>query len=178
NSLTVQCDMTRVIHGAMDDGEVPATVIVFQFVFLPRSNKRCFKEVHITITLSAGHIKEITPYRNYHMLRSSKEQTLSHSLSPSLEAAFGPAKATMGYTWQRDENTELEDYTEVEGVMKQLGQNKIVGKKRTNTVIWTLRENASIKSGIPSFMQAAILLHRENKEEKFSADIKIGGQVD
>ncbi|OIW30487.1 hypothetical protein CONLIGDRAFT_679269 [Coniochaeta ligniaria NRRL 30616] len=185
NALTVQCDMAQVVHGTMVEGGSPATLIVFQFVFLPRSNARRFKEATITITFSAGNVEKATPNNTWAMLRSSKEQKISHSVSPSLEAAFGPGKATMGYTWQLEESIEVEGYAKVEGLKRALGQSTSIGPKRTNTVIWTLRENNTkqIKSGIPSFVQTAVLLKREKTVReplgaKFSADIVIRGEVD
>lgn len=185
DALTVQCDMSQIIHGTMVKDGSPATLIVFQFVFLPRSNSRRFKEATITVIFSAGNVEKVTPYNTWAMMRSEKEQKISHTVSPGLEAAFGPGKATVGYTWQLEESIAVEGYARVEGLTRALGQNTSIGKKRTNTVIWTLRENNTkqIKSGIPSLVQTAVLLKRERTEgqplgAKFSADIDIRGEVD
>ncbi|KAB5546850.1 hypothetical protein GE09DRAFT_193041 [Coniochaeta sp. 2T2.1] len=185
NTLTVQCDMAQVIHGTMTKGGSPATLVVFQFVFLPRSNSRRFKNATIIIEFDGGcNVEKITPHNSWAMLKSKKEQKISHSISPSLEAAFGPGKASMGYTWQLEESIELEGFARIEGMTRSLGQSASFGEKRINTVMWTLRENNTkqVKSGIPSFVQAAVLLRRERTSEplgaKFGTDIVIRGEVD
>ncbi|KAK3371574.1 hypothetical protein B0T24DRAFT_325439 [Lasiosphaeria ovina] len=92
--------MAQIIHGTMKKGGAPATLLVLQFVFAPGSNARRFKNAKITMTFSAGHVVQISPYNKYFMFKSTTERKLSRSLSPSLEGAFGPAKASVGYTWK------------------------------------------------------------------------------
>ncbi|XXH01221.1 hypothetical protein Hte_007575 [Hypoxylon texense] len=175
NALTVQCDITQIIHGTTMEGGSPATLAVFQFAFVAQGERR-FKQAEITITFSAGDVQAITPSNTYATLRSEKERELSHSVSPGLEAAFGPGKATMGYTWQLKESMTQESYSKVVGLRRMLGQGNSMNK-RTNAVFWGLYENPATESGIPSFLQAAMLLKRE-KDQKFSVDITICGEVD
>lgn len=89
----------------------------------------------------------------------------------------------MGYTWQLKETETLESHSSVVGSTHALGQGGSVTKPRKNTVFWGLYENMQTNSGIPSFIQTAVLLKREKVEgqllgRKFSADIKICGKVD
>ncbi|KAI1458769.1 hypothetical protein F4805DRAFT_113710 [Annulohypoxylon moriforme] len=183
NALVVQCDLSQIIHGTMVEGGSPATLLVFQFAFVPRSNKRRFEEAEITITFSAGSVQAITPSNTWATLQSEKERELSHSVSPGLEAAFGPGKATVGYTWQLKESKTIESHSSVVGTTHTLGQARTEAKPRVNTVFWGLYENPDTKSGIPSFIQTAVLLKREKTTneplgQKFNADITISGKVD
>ena len=183
NALTVQCDLAQVIHGTWVKGGSPATLVVFQFAFVPRSNRRRFKEAEISISFSAGDVQAITPENTWATLQSEKQEELSHSLSPGLEAAFGPVNATMGYTWEMSESKTVEGRASVVGLTQALGQTGSMTRARKNTVFWGLYENPQTDSGIPSFMQTAVLLKRETVEgeplgQKFSADITISGRVD
>lgn len=183
NALIVKCDITQAVHGTMFEDGSPATLAVFQFAFVPRGNNRRFKEVEITITFSAGELHDIAPQHVWAMFRSEKEQELSHAVSPGLEAGFGPGKATLGYTWQRKETKTIEDQARVEGLKRALAQGRGYGRKRMNTAFWGLYENKQTESGVPSFMQTAVLLKRERLDQdplgkKFSAEITIRGEVD
>ena len=183
DELLVQCDLSQIIHGTMVDEGSPATLLVFQFAFVPLGHHRRFKMANITITFSAGHVHSISPSNTWTTMRSAKRQELSHSISPGLEAAFGPGKAAVGYTWQFKEEMEVEGHSRVVGLVQTLGQAGTGTKKRKNTVVWALYENEQTSSGIPSFLQTAALLKREKTPEyplgeEFSIDITISGEVD
>ncbi|KAI0465891.1 hypothetical protein F4859DRAFT_507736 [Xylaria cf. heliscus] len=180
--FTVQCDLAQVIHGTTVEGGTPATLMVFQFAFVPRGNRRRFEEAEVTISFSAGNVHSITPNKRHATLLSQKQRELSHSVNPSLEAAFGPAKATAGYTWELKETSVIERYSSIVGIIQQQGQNASTTRARKNTVFWGFYENTATSSGIPSFIQTAVLVKREATSaepagEKFSADITIHGKV-
>ena len=102
-ALTIQCDMTNVVHGPLNSGGPPATLVVFQFAFLPHGNNHRFKSAEITVTFSTGTVRNISPNNEWTTLPSEKQQERTHTISPSIEAVLGPAKATTAYTWQRKE---------------------------------------------------------------------------
>ncbi|KAL7931629.1 hypothetical protein V8C35DRAFT_309953 [Trichoderma chlorosporum] len=181
DALIVQCDLVQAVHGFLY-GDQPATLVVFQFGFVPRGNNRRFKEVEVTITFSAGDVQAITPSNTWAIFKSETEQEVSHSVSPNLEASCGPGKGSLGYTWQFTKTDKIERHARVEGVMRTQGQNAR-RSRRKNIVFWGLYENSAIKSGIPSFMQTAVLLKRDKivgdpLGERFSAKIIISGKVD
>ncbi|KAF3074947.1 hypothetical protein CFAM422_002629 [Trichoderma lentiforme] len=182
NALTVQCNIAQTIHGTMSEGGEPATLIVFQFAFMPRDKSQRFKKAEITISFSAGEVTKITPDGAWVTFQSETQQELSHSINPGLEAGIGPAKATVGYTWQLKKNTSIEGYSTVSGCTQMRRQSGSIRKARKNTILWALQENEQTKSGIPSFMQAAALLKREATQlepmgQKFSAEITIQGEI-
>ncbi|KAL7821822.1 hypothetical protein V8C26DRAFT_391044 [Trichoderma gracile] len=183
NALTVQCDLVQVIHGTMSEGGSPATLLVFQFAFVPRGNHRRFKEVEINITFSAGEVSDITPKGTWATLQSETQQELTHNVSPGLEAGFGPAKATMGYTWELKETQMIQGRSSVVGTVHSLRQAGKSTRQRVNNIFWGLFENPQTKSGIPSFMQAAVLLKGDgviwtSQGQTLSAEITISGTVE
>ncbi|KAK3368167.1 hypothetical protein B0H63DRAFT_487889 [Podospora didyma] len=147
----------------------------------PRGNRRRFKEAEITIAFSAGDVQSIALSRTWATFQSEKQRELTHSVSPSLEAAFGPGKATLGYTWQLKESSSVEGHSSVVGFIQTLGQAGSA-RKRANTVFWGLYENPQTESGILSFMQTAVLLKRNRTRDEplgqnFSAEIVIRGEI-
>jgi hypothetical protein len=184
-ALTIQCDMTKVVHGTLNSGGPPATLVVFQFAFLPHGNNHRFKNAQITVTFSAGKVHSISPENEWTTLPSEKQQERTHTISPSIEAALGPAKATTAYTWQRKETETIKGYAKVTGAIKSLGQSGGFGmkKRRKNTAFWGLYEDEQARTGIPSLLQTAVLVERKATDEQsfgelFSAAIKIHGHVD
>ncbi|PNP43519.1 hypothetical protein TGAMA5MH_04491 [Trichoderma gamsii] len=181
DALIVQCDLVQAVHGFLY-GDQPATLAVFQFGFVPRGNNRRFKEVEVTITFSAGDVQAITPSNTWAIFKSETEQEVSHSVSTNLEASCGPGKGSLGYTWQLKKTDKIEGHARVEGMMRTQGHGFRRGRRK-NIVFWGLYENKAIKSGIPSFMQTAVLLKRDKLVEdplgeRFSAKIMISGEVD
>ncbi|UKZ61338.1 uncharacterized protein TrAtP1_002604 [Trichoderma atroviride] len=181
DALIVQCDLVQAVHGFLYSDQ-PATLAVFQFGFVPRGNNRRFKEVKVTLTFSAGDVKAITPSNTWAIFKSKTEREVSHSVNPNLEASCGPGKGSLGYTWQLKKTDKIKGHARVEGIMRTQGHSSRRGGRK-NTVFWGLYENKAIKSGIPSFMQTAVLLKRDKLVEdplgeRFSAKIMISGEVD
>lgn len=182
-ALSIKCDMTKVVHGTLTKDGAPATLIVLQFAFLPHGNNRRFKEVEITLWFSSGKVHSIAPSNQWTTLPSETQQERTHSISPSIEAALGPAKAATAYTWERKETETIRGYAKVVGEIKALDQPRtLVKRRRNNGVFWGLYEDKRAQTGLPTLLQTAVLLEREaTKEEplgeKFSARIKIHGNV-
>ena len=182
DALTVQSDLTQVVHGTMSAKGAPATLAVFQFTFLPRVPRVRFKEVRIVLTFSAGEVHGIAPRYAEPISRSEKLREVSHAISPNIAATFGTASASTGYTWQLKDSQTVKANGKVQGLKKAIGQHTYGARKRMNTAVWELSENEQTESGIPSFVQTAVLLQREGTEkqplgEKFSAEVQITGKV-
>ncbi|KAJ0382587.1 hypothetical protein COL922a_012238 [Colletotrichum nupharicola] len=114
-ALRIQWDMTKVVHGKLKPDGPPATLIVFQFVFLPHGSNNRFKNTTITVTFSAGKVLKISPDNQWTTLPSERQQERSHTISPGIEAALGPAKATTSYTWQQKETETIKGHAKVTG---------------------------------------------------------------
>lgn len=184
-ALSIKCDVIKVVNGTLSQDGPPATLIVFQFAFLPHGNNHRFKTVEITITFSSGKVHSISPDNEWTTLPSEKVQERTHTVSPSIEAAFGPAKAATTYTWQRKETQTIRGYAKVTGEIKSMGQSHGLGmrRKKKNTVMWGLYEDVQAPTGIPSLLESAVLVEREATDtepfgERFSATIRIHGNVD
>ncbi|KAI5866399.1 hypothetical protein GGS23DRAFT_550487 [Durotheca rogersii] len=181
--MTIKCDMVQVVHGTMAEQGSPTTLAVFQFAFVRRARRARFKSVEITFVFTTGEVQDIAPQHTFVVMPSTTTREVTHSVSPTLEAAYGPVKASVGYTWQQtDTTTSLTDYTYITGLIKSL-RAKDGPKRPANAVIWTLKENGQTKSGIPHFIQTALLLKRNKPllgtpQAGFTAKVSIRADVD
>lgn len=182
-SLIVLCNLTQVIHGTLEENGSAATLAVFQFAFVPRGSNRRFEKIEIDIAFSSGVVCGICPSGESRIFRSEEQHELTRSISPELEAGVGAAKATLGFSWDFTVSRTVASYARVNGLILATGGR--AGGHRTgrkDTAFWGLYENPQSKSGIPSFMQTAVLLDRgetgdQGMNEKFSAEITINGEV-
>lgn len=184
--LAVQCRMSQVCHGTLTAGGFPGSLLVMQFEFEPRHNYRRFIAVNIEMVfegVSSGaaspEVVEITPRRTWAMTKSTKKVKVRHTIGPKLEAGQGGVKAVVGYKWELEQSVDKENWARVTGMIR--GSSK--DRAKENTVTWNLNENSDTKSGIPTFMQTAILLKRRRTPndavgEKFKVTIDIHGEVD
>ena len=175
DALLVQSELATAAHGTLTPSGAPATLAVFQFAFAPRAAGTRFKEVSVTLTFSAGEVQRVAPTGMCAVQRSEKQRETSHALSPNIAATFGPASMSAGYTWTLMESETIEASGRLGGYVRHLGQHR--SAKRANTALWEMHENGDRKSGIPTFVQTAVLLKREGVGEKFNAEIAITGKV-
>ncbi|KAK1764350.1 hypothetical protein QBC33DRAFT_595745 [Phialemonium atrogriseum] len=165
--LTVKCDKVEIVHGSMVVGGSPATLVVFQFAFVPRARTARFKSAEIILKFSVGEVYAITHEHTFVIMKSTKTHEVSHNVSPSIEA--------------KDTLT-LADHARIQGNKRTLLDRS--GQKRpSNSVIWSLSENGDTESGIPHLLQTALLLRRAKPadgafEPGFEAEISIRADVD
>jgi hypothetical protein len=123
-SLVIQCELAHVCHGTLSKGGSPATLVVLLFVFQPRGNNKRFKSVEITMTFSSGsksagaEVCAISPSQEWAIFPSTKNEEVSHMISPSLEGTVGLAKGALGYQYQYKETETTEARARVTGLIR------------------------------------------------------------
>ncbi|CAK7213323.1 hypothetical protein SCUCBS95973_001765 [Sporothrix curviconia] len=180
DTLTTQCYVEAVVHGSLtaDQFSEPATLLILQFAFCPRSRSRRFRDVAITLTFTAGTELAIQPANRWKTGTSSIDRERSHTISPSLEGSVGPATGTLSYEWKQTDSRKIEDHIWIEGVVKAL-EERPDGRRVPDSAVWELYENKQTSSGVPSFFRTAVLLKREStlRNEPFKAMLSITGDV-
>ncbi|CAK7214012.1 hypothetical protein SBRCBS47491_001995 [Sporothrix bragantina] len=180
DTLTAQCYVEAVVHGSLtpDQFSEPATLLILQFAFCPRSRSRRFRDVAITLTFTAGTELVIQPSNRWKTGTSSIDRERSHTISPSLEGAVGPATGTLSYEWKQTDSRKIEDHIWIEGLVKAL-EDRPDGRRVPDSAVWELHENKQTSSGVPSFFRTAVLLKREStlRNEPFKALLSITGDV-
>jgi hypothetical protein len=166
-ALVVTCELLPAIHGQYTpDSYSPASLVIFDFSFLPTKHARRFLEAEISVIfadeerggqLYDPEVKEI-------------------SFSPSGQASY----LSMFPTTRRQE---VARGVQVLGGGGAFGASLRVrgrGKGGHNAAEWSLLENSSTRSGIPTFFRAAVLLLRPDFAEgrRFTAMVTIKAKVD
>jgi hypothetical protein len=167
-----QCRMIDVVHGRLGsadsydgDEEAPATLIVLDFAFGSHKNARRIKAAQITFQFisTCGDEEEgpsvvsIEPCGSFVLAETTRpvETTISTGLDIGATPVAGfHAGAHLG--WERSTSKSKNDSVRLEGKRHQLGRD--YGDDDAAT--WTLLENSTEKTGIPSSLRAVILLKR------------------
>ncbi|KAL1869587.1 hypothetical protein Daus18300_005441 [Diaporthe australafricana] len=177
NRVTIQGDIVQVVHGTIVEGGSPATLVVFQFAFVPHDNDARFKKAEIFVTFPEGEVRGISPHHTSVTMQSERMEETTKSVSPSLEAAYGPGKIGVGYTWEKKDSMTRRDHAKVTGLIKSF---RVEGRKVPNTASWTMIENSQTQTGIPHLIQTAMLVKRgdEFSDEIFIAEVTVKAEVD
>ncbi|KAL1855205.1 hypothetical protein Daus18300_011206 [Diaporthe australafricana] len=182
--VVVKCDMTQIVHGSMTRGGSPATLVVFQFRFISRVPDARIKSADITLHFPAGKVRYIVPEETSFVMRSTTTREISHSVSPKLQVAGGGfVNVGCDYTLQRKETTGVNNYAQIKGIIRAPRRAGGRWNEHGNRVQWNLWENKQIRSGVPDFMQTALLLERDRpapgtQEANFIAELSMVVDVD
>ncbi|XP_014554315.1 hypothetical protein COCVIDRAFT_105339 [Bipolaris victoriae FI3] len=181
-ALDIRCTCLDVIHGLVSpDADEFATLIVLNFRFDSRKTARRILAVNITLQFApekAGdpepEVFQIAPYDNMVMVQTTQTEGkttmagVSVGAPPLVGVELG---AELG--WERSVTRETTDATRVIGSIDLLGRTY----GNADSASWSLIENSTTKTGVPSTMRTAILLKRQD-EKPFRCDFKIEAKVD
>jgi hypothetical protein len=182
-AVDIRCSCLDVIHGLFSaESGVFATLIVLQFRFDPRKRARRFESVDIS--LEFGGMKQgeggpevyaIAPVGMLSLVPTTQHEELKRNTSLQLGGAapVGGVTATGTVGWERSVSKDTSDQTTVAGSIDLKGRNW--GK--SNCASWTLLENKTAKTGVPTSMRTAVLLKRKD-ESPFQCVVKIDASVD
>ncbi|KAI9741629.1 MAG: hypothetical protein M1834_000013 [Cirrosporium novae-zelandiae] len=185
NALVVQCKLAEVVHGLLcPDSNIPCTLAIFEFNFQPTRLKRRFTEVNISIVFATTdpnrahfdpEVRSIAPFGHFSLYPTTEKVELKRSANLSVEGGIG-VQVGAGFGWELTNSMDKMDTTKVSGMIR-FRNHKEGGKK--NAAEWTLLENSSRRSGVPTFLRTAVLLgRREDDMELFTATVKIDANVD
>ncbi|EUC29010.1 hypothetical protein COCCADRAFT_29841 [Bipolaris zeicola 26-R-13] len=181
-ALDIRCTCLDVIHGLVSpDADEFATLIVLNFRFDSRKTARRILAVNITLQFApekAGdpepEVFQIAPYDNMVMVQTTQTEGKTTMAGVSLGApplVGVELGAELG--WERSVTRETTDATRVIGSIDLLGRTY----GNADSASWSLIENSTTKTGVPSTMRTAILLKRQD-EKPFRCDFKIEAKVD
>ena len=185
SSLFVRARLAMAVHGYLDEHELakPASLIIVDFDLTSMSQDRRFKYAMIDFTYKPEDpgsprpkLIAIAPSGYTYIDRTNVSVKNKESIGASISAGVIGVSADASFTW--DESKESKDTARavVAGSM-------LVGDSRAkhyDSASWVLRENAVTKTGIPTRLQVAMLLERDEKakEERFMGVISVKTEVD
>lgn len=176
----IRCECKDVIHGLFSPkGEAFATLIILDFRFDSRKRARRITSADIKLTFAGmkdgengPEVFAISPYETLNIVPTAYVEATTKSGNVTLGGGSGvTASGTVG--WEKAVTKDREDKTVVIGSIDLVGRN--YGKK--NCASFTLLENSTMKTGVPVYMRAAILLRRKD-EKPFKCLVKINADVD
>lgn len=176
-AIDIRCTARDVVHGYLEDGTGPATLIVHDFQFDPRKVARRIRSVDIEFFYystdgTQPEVLNVAPNGRMTLVETSQTETKTSSTDLSAGADSFGAQIGVGHKWEKTVNREITDATRIIGSMDLKKRN--YGKP--NTASWTLLENASAETGVPAHLRVAILLRHE--ETEFQCQYQIKSRVD
>ena len=180
-ALDLRCSCLDVIHGQFsEDGQAFATLIVLQFRFDPRKRARRFESINISLEFAeyskgdkAPVVDGISPDGRFKLVPTVQQEEVKRSGNVQLGAGQMGVSATGTLGWEKAVARETSDHTTVTGSIDLKGRNW----GGANCASWTLLENKTAKTGLPSSMRTAILLKRQD-ENPFQCVVKVDALVD
>jgi hypothetical protein len=182
-AVDIRCSCLDVIHGlfSVESGAF-ATLIVLQFRFDPRKRARRFESVDISLQFGGmkpgdggPEVYAIAPREKLSLVPTTQHEEVKRNASLQFGGAapVGGLTATGTVGWERSVSRDTSDQTTVTGSIDLMGRNW--GK--SNCASWTLLENQTAKTGVPTSMRTAVLLKRKD-ESPFQCVVKIDASVD
>lgn len=182
-AVDIRCSCLDVAHGLFnpDNVEEFITLIVLKFTF--DSRRRARRIAFATIALEFASMEpgkpgpevfSVSPQGSMVMVQSTAQQEVKRTAGLKLGApplAVVEAGGELG--WEKSVTMDTTDATKVTGSIDLKGRNY----GPPNCASWTLLENNTTKSGVPSVMRTAILLKRQN-QAKFQCTFRIHAEVD
>jgi hypothetical protein len=184
--MFVNAQMPYVMHGYDTPDGDPHTLVIFTFHMSVGELGKRFRAVHITATFETGvepttfpmvvgmsprHTKQF--WWSKHLVTKTKKIGVSSNLTMGTGDASG-VDVRPNISNIRTEETVQWNCARLAGDV--LAEK---GSPHPNGVYWDLLENTSTKSGVPSFLQTAVLLkrRREDVSKRFYGVIAIDANV-
>ena len=178
-AIDVRCVGKDVIHGFLKEGEDPATLIVYEFQFDPRKPGRRIISIDAEFAFASRvggaepEVLSIAPKGRQQLVETKQTESTTNSREGKLGAAQFGAELAGSLKWEKTISRETTDATTIVGTIDTKGRNY----GAPNAVSWTLLENGSTQTGVPSFFRTAVLLKREDDGE-FESTFQIKVKAD
>jgi hypothetical protein len=180
DQLITRATVAGITHGTLAPSEDPGTLLLLEFRFISMQSGRRFTGCNITISFEDSDKRDefcpevwrVSPEGAFALRKSSQQRSTKYSGNAGLNAGMSALGASLGTAWEMKTVENKDQWTRLSGTRKELGRNN-----KDDAVVWAMQENSRDKSGIPTFVRAAVLLRRE-ADVPFNFVIKIRAQVD
>ncbi|KAF4969887.1 hypothetical protein FSARC_2983 [Fusarium sarcochroum] len=163
--MITRCTMIDAVHGAMSaDSDFWATLLVFQFRFDPQGRhsrvSEAKVELHFDVSDANNTLPEVEAVSydgHYSLLPSTHSETLATSASAGVGVSY-VAELNASVGWERAVTIERPDATTISGG-KLMKDNRLPHR----VAEWTLMENKTLETGVPTSVQVAIRIKRRDE---------------
>lgn len=173
--VNVNCSLLDVVHGKLgddpninsDDDGALATLLVFHFRFVPQKHSRRIIRAYIHVEFSGVDAQSspptvwaIAPYDTWTVVPTTDHEEDKHAMEGTIGSpAAGPLHFGLTTKFEKSRTRDVSDATTVSGSIE---FSDDVNNGECNCAAWTLLENQTRKTGVPSSIRTGILLKREN----------------
>ncbi|KAL6918834.1 hypothetical protein FSST1_002860 [Fusarium sambucinum] len=179
HGVAIQCNLIDVVHGGLSaDSDYWATILVFQFRFDPEKNARRIARATIDLgfdsTETDARIPEVDSISfdgNYSFSPSKETVTVTKGGEGGVGASF-VANINTTLKWERTVGHEKSHAATISG--RKLLDDEV---GLAPTAQWTLLENDSQKTGVPTSIQLAVRVKRMD-EAVFSCNVNLTCKAD
>lgn len=180
-SVNIKCSLVDVAHGYWGpDSDDYATLIVLDFRFNPGRRSRIAAAKIIVAfwgeTDADDHpgVADISLNGSYSLVQTTQTETITNGIGGTVGVnVMQSGNISLDKKWEKVVNRTTSDATYVSGTTCMIG----VDTDPANAAEWKLRENETLKTGVPAGIRVGILLKREN-EENFKCTVQIESDVD
>lgn len=181
------------IHGYFVDREderKAGSLIILDWQFLPRDPSKRFRFVRINVVFAGPDgcsvweepaVYQMAPRGTHALLETTYTENKKKGLEASLGAEFG-GSASLKSMYELSTSTAMADKIRISGQpYLDFSAGPERDPDRLNAVEWNFFENASQRSGLPTYVRTAILLSRETDDEftaTFTIRAKVGALTD
>jgi hypothetical protein len=187
------------VHGTSASG-TPTSLIVFRWGLQQRTPGRRFKSATLRAVFattrqkgSGGggatdayydpHVAAVAPNGTYSMLATPVSVSHTRGVEGGIDAGMEFLKSTAKVTYELSSSVESTDQIVINGFERNeysdADADEMGDPDRCNVAEWQLFENASAKSGLPTFFRTAVLLERRDADdENFTCTFSIKAKID
>ncbi|CAF3473331.1 hypothetical protein SNK04_010770 [Fusarium graminearum] len=158
NSVNISCILTGAVHGTMSaDTKYKATLLILQFRFLPERKDRRVCEAKIELRFDAARPGNKLPEvecMSFEGIHSLFPTTQTETKTIGVDSGIGVncrANIDTSIKMERTVRCDTSSSTIIEG------EKLVVDNTLPNRVAkWTIRENKTLKIGVPTLIQVAV----------------------
>ncbi len=182
-AVDVKCSVIDIVHGqwGADEADARASLIVLLFRFDSRKKARRIAEANIEFKFfdnEGRHRKnpevyEISLNDSFSLVPTKRSESITRGAEGTAGGGILGAELSGTLKWEKKIDQETSDATHVIGSIDRL--DAPFGP--SNAASWTLKENETMKTGVPAAMRVGILLKRTTDDD-FKCTVKIETKVD
>ncbi|KAF5010798.1 hypothetical protein FDECE_3060 [Fusarium decemcellulare] len=190
--LSIKINLIEVHHGQMQNDQaqvVGASLIVLDMRFMSSEEGRRYKRIVVDLEFfdkesfrggkKTDHlpiVASLAPKDRHWLNKTMRDKHVQYGATTTAGANVIPVTLEAGAHWEVDYSKSTSFKATVQGRTVR----SIRYSPKENGVQWTMEENTDQDDGVPSFLRAAVLLHRtpESSSRPFLARVNVNSSVD
>ncbi|KAJ3531936.1 hypothetical protein NM208_g8658 [Fusarium decemcellulare] len=190
--LSIKINLIEAHHGQMQNDQaqvVGASLIVLDMRFMSSEEGRRYKRIVVDLEFfdkesfrggkKTDHlpiVASLAPKDRHWLNKTTREKHVQYGTTTTAGANVIPVTLEAGAHWEVDYSKSTSFKATVQGRTVR----SIRYSPKENGVQWTMEENKDQDDGVPSFLRAAVLLHRtpESSSRPFLARVNVNSTVD